>query len=210
MVAGSIGTGPPAAIHFPFKDAMMPSTTIRSVSALREHIAPGAQPRMIQFWGHRPARDGAVGKSCFSQWFEAPFQADGVRYPTAEHFMMAEKARLFADGEALSAVLGASTPAAAKAAGRTVRGFDNAAWLARRWDIVVAANWHKFSQHADLRQFLLQTGEHILVEASPVDTVWGSGLAADDPLAGDPQAWTGLNLLGFALMEVRQRLGQAQ
>ena len=46
-----------------------------------------------------------------------------------------------------------------------------------------------------------------LVEASPVDAVWGIGLAAADPGAHDPDRWRGLNLLGFALMDVRARLG---
>ena len=48
----------------------------------------------------------------------------------------------------------------------------------------------------------------MLVEASPVDAIWGIGLAASDPLAVEPATWQGLNLLGFALMEVRRRLAQ--
>jgi ribA/ribD-fused uncharacterized protein len=49
----------------------------------------------------------------------------------------------------------------------------------------------------------------VLVEASPVDSVWGIGLAADDEQAASPDRWPGLNLLGFALMEVRSRLRHA-
>ncbi|MEY2863728.1 MAG: hypothetical protein RLY58_1435, partial [Pseudomonadota bacterium] len=46
----------------------------------------------------------------------------------------------------------------------------------------------------------------VLVEASPVDQIWGIGLAADDPRAANPAQWRGLNLLGFALMHVREQL----
>ena len=62
---------------------------------------------------------------------------------------------------------------------------------------------HKFGQHPALREFLLGTGDRVLVEASPMDRVWGIGLAADDERAADPARWRGLNLLGFALMEAR-------
>jgi len=65
----------------------------------------GSLPETLLFWGHRPPRGGGVGKSCLSQWYPAPFTVDGVRYATAEHFMMAGKARLFGDGEAERLVL---------------------------------------------------------------------------------------------------------
>ena len=97
----------------------------------------------------------------------------------------------------------------AKAAGREVQAFDEEVWADKRWDIVVRANDAKFSQNAALRDFLLATGEQVLVEASPVDFVWGTGFAADSPYAEIPSEWTGMNLLGFALMEVRSRLRQA-
>ena len=132
---------------------------------------------------------------------------DGVRYATAEHWMMAGKARLFDDADALAKVLANDDPGAAKAAGRAVRGFDEARWLAHRFDLVVAGNHAKFAQHPVLERFLLSTGDQVLVEASPVDAIWGIGLAAGDPRAHDPAQWPGLNLLGFALMAVRERLG---
>jgi len=71
---------------------------------------------------------------------------------------------------------------------------------------VVAWNLAKFGQRPRLREFLLGTGDRVLVEASARDTIWGIGLAADDGRAARPEHWRGLNLLGFALMEVRHQL----
>lgn len=129
-----------------------------------------------------------------------------MEYATAEHWMMAGKARLFGDAAAERAVLAAGHPAEAKKAGRLVRGFDEALWERERFRIVVDGSVHKFAAHPELREFLLNTGESVLVEASPVDRVWGIGLAADDEAASDPERWRGPNLLGFALMAARERL----
>ena len=87
-----------------------------------------------------------------------------------------------------------------------IRNFDEAAWLSEREKIVVEGNFHKFSQNKELKKFLLQTDRRILVEASPVDVIWGVGFAADNPAILHPEKWQGLNLLGFALMEVRDKL----
>jgi ribA/ribD-fused uncharacterized protein len=124
--------------------------------------------------------------------------------------MMAAMARLSGDARAVEKILAAPHPGAAKELGRQVRGFDEQRWAEHRFDVVVAANIAKFGQHQQLRDFLVGTGSRVLVEASPRDRVWGIGLAADDERAGSPERWQGLNLLGFALMEVRHRLRAEQ
>lgn len=179
---------------------------VRSVVQLCELCDAGEQPKYMLFWGHRPPAGGGVGKNCLSQWWPAPFTVDGVIYPAAEHFMMAGKALLSGDSEVAERIVLASDPRTAKALGRQVRGFDEQLWAEQRFGIVVAGNLAKFGQHPQLGQFLLATGDRVLVEASPRDRVWGIGLAADDERAASPRTWQGLNLLGFALMEVRHRL----
>jgi ribA/ribD-fused uncharacterized protein len=179
---------------------------VRSVEQLLGQLQQGFKPEYLMFWGHQPARDGRVTPSCFSQWFPTPFEVDGVSYASAEHFMMAGKARLFDDAQTLERILVAATPADAKQLGRQVQGFDGAQWDAASFDIVVRGNLAKFSQHPALGEFLLATGEQVLVEASPVDRIWGIGLAAEDKKASQPEKWRGLNLLGFALMQVRSAL----
>ena len=92
------------------------------------------------------------------------------------------------------------TAGEAKALGREVRGFDEDTWVKNRFGIVVAGNLLKFQQNKGLGMFLLGTNERVLVEASPVDTIWGVGLAADNKSIENPNLWRGLNLLGFALI----------
>ncbi|MFI8522083.1 NADAR family protein [Streptomyces sp. NPDC085481] len=173
---------------------------------LKEQVRRGERIKWLHFWGHRPHPDGRLSASCLSQWWPSPFVVEGVRYATAEHWMMAEKARLFGDAEAERAALEAGSPAAAKKAGRLVRGFDDAVWERERFGIVVRGSVHKFASDDALRGFLAGTGSRVLVEASPLDRIWGIGLAADDPRAKDPDRWRGLNLLGFALMGARAEL----
>jgi ribA/ribD-fused uncharacterized protein len=158
------------------------------------------------FWGHQPSKDGSITKSCFSQWWVAPFEVEGITYKTAEHWMMAGKAKLFGDTEALQKIVAMVTPAEAKKGGRQVRNFDPAAWDKHKYELVAVGNLHKFRQHPALKEFLLSTGDQVLVEASPRDKIWGIGVGGENPAAKDPKLWEGENLLGFALMEVREKL----
>jgi len=175
---------------------------IRNKEQLAEHINKGNKVKYILFWGHQASPNG-ISKSCFSQWYESTFIVDGIEYKTAEHFMMAEKARLFGDEASATNAVNAKTPGEAKQVGRSVKNFNESIWLKDRFNIVVNANYHKFSQNEALENFLLSTKERILVEASPVDKIWGIGLAAENSACENPNLWKGLNLLGFALMEVR-------
>ena len=159
------------------------------------------------FYGHTPRADGAVSDAVFSQWWAGtPFRVDGVLYATAEHWMMAGKARLFGDAAALEAILAAATPSEAKALGRSVQGFDEGAWKAAREQLVTRGNVHKFGADPALGAHLLATGESILVEAAPRDTIWGIGLGAQHADAQHPARWRGSNLLGFALVRARDEL----
>lgn len=184
---------------------MLPHET-RTLDQLIASIDAGNHPKYVFFWGHTPKGDGGFGPWWFSQWFPSPFEVDGVRYATAEHWMMAEKARLFGDAEHEALILDASSPGQAKKLGRAVRGFDQAAWEAARFEIVVRGNVYKFGADEDRRAYLLGTRKRVLVEAAPRDRIWGIGLGAERARDTHPSKWRGRNLLGFALMEARDRL----
>ncbi len=124
--------------------------------------------------------------------------------------MMAEKARLFGDVANEQKILAATRPKEQKALGRKVKPFDRGTWEKHRLDIVIRGNLAKFSQNPEMLQVLLDTGDRELVEASPLDEIWGVGMRADNPHIVDKSQWKGLNLLGVALMEVRKRLLAAQ
>lgn len=160
--------------------------------------------KFLFFWGHTVKDE--ITKSCFSQWFSRSFEENGIVYKTAEHYMMAGKARLFNDPETLEKILQAASPNQAKTLGRKVKNFDAKVWDMHKYQIVKQANLLKFSQNKKFKDFLLSTNDKILVEASPYDTIWGIGMLESDSRAENPLLWNGENLLGFALMEVRDEL----
>ncbi|PQA94734.1 hypothetical protein B0A69_09810 [Chryseobacterium shigense] len=161
-------------------------------------------PEFLFFWGHT-VKD-QITKSCFSQWFPLQFEENGSIYKTAEHYMMAGKAKLFNDQDILEKIVKTETPDKAKSLGRKVKNFDPKLWDAHKYEIVKNANLLKFSQNSKFKDFLLSTDDKVLIEASPYDRIWGIGMLETDSRAKDPALWNGENLLGFALMEVRDEL----
>src|SRR5262250_248775 len=133
----------------------MQAENIRNRENLLRAVRSGLRPKYLFFWGHKPLPNGEIGKPCFSQWWPAPFSVNGTTYPTAEHFMMAEKARLFGDETTRAQILKAGSPKAAKQLGRQVKGFKESVWIEARIQIVVAGNLAKFGQNHELGAFLL-------------------------------------------------------
>ena len=173
---------------------------------IEELISSNLEKKYIFFWGHQPSKDGSITSSCFSQWWMSSFIAEGIEYKTAEHWMMAKKAELFNDLETKGKILASKSPMEAKKLGREVKNYVDEIWLCNRYNIVKKGNYFKFSQNNDLKEFLIKTENRVIVEASPLDPIWGIGMAADQEDILKPEKWKGLNLLGFALMEVRDTL----
>lgn len=165
----------------------------------------GTQFEYLFFWGHTEKGD-QVSRACLSQWYPCKFVINGLEYNCAEQFMMAEKARLFGDDEVLEKIMASSEQKMIKALGRQVHGFDTNKWNRAKRNIVIRGNIAKFTQNSKLKDYLLSTGDKILVEASPYDKVWGIGMRASDKRAANPIQWNGENLLGFSLMVVRDNL----
>ena len=129
-----------------------------TIKNIKERYDAEDRLKYIFFWGHRPRKDGQISQSCFSQWWEEAFVVDGKTYKSAEHWMMAGKAKLFGDEEMLQKIIDCRTPAEAKKLGRKVRNFDNDVWLKNRYEIVLDGNKHKFSQSEPSKGFFAQYG----------------------------------------------------
>lgn len=173
---------------------------------ITKRFQDGEQLKFLFFWGHQPNKDGSIGKGCFSQWWESSFEINNITYKTAEHYMMAEKAKLFGDNEIFDEIIKTNDPHAAKKLGRKVKNFIPKIWDEKKYEIVKRGNMAKFSQNNDLKTYLLNTKQRIIVEASPVDRIWGIGMSQDNVRINNPMHWKGDNLLGYALMEVRDAL----
>lgn len=142
----------------------------------------------------------------FSQWYKASFKApDGREFCCCEQYMMAAKALAFHDDEALKEIMATKNPRKQKEIGRKINGFDPGKWDAVKNLVVFYGNYLKFSQNEDLWKILDGTGDKVIAEAAPWDSIWGIGMQVEDPMILDSSIW-GENLLGRALMEVRKAL----
>lgn len=177
-----------------------------SIEQIRTAVSEGKRPEYILFWKPELSHDESITKSCLGQWWKSDFWSVAHTYCCMEQFMMAKKAELFGDEEIREQILQCSDPRQMKALGRKVGNFDETVWDKVKYSIVLNGNYLKFTQNSGLRKYLLSTGDSVLVEASPYDSIWGIKMGQTNENALNPLKWGGQNLLGFALMEVRDEI----
>lgn len=141
-----------------------------------------------------------------SNWYLSSFTVDGITYSSMEQYMMYQKAVCFHDSAIAKQILATNDVAQIKAYGRLVKDYNDNHWNGVRQIIIYEGLYAKFSQNPDLKQQLLQTGHSLLAECAVRDQIWGIGLSMHDPDRLDRNKWKGQNLLGYALMMVRQKL----
>ena len=166
----------------------------------------GEGEKFVMFWRSRPHPDGKLAEECLSPWFERKFQADGVTYSLVEQYIVAQKAMLFGDRANLRKIRVNTDPKDLRVISLRIQGVDNAVWQEFSHSISCTGNFLKFSQHPDMKAYLLSTGDATLAEASPYDRTGGIGLDRLDEDATHPERWLGRNLFGYALMQVREKL----
>lgn len=149
----------------------------------------------IYFWG-----------SELSNWYDCQFTYKGHIFYNSEQAFMWEKAKFFNDEETAEKILNEPNPRKNKQLGREVKNFNGDVWLKEGYRVMVDVNLSKWSSNKYLKDLLLSTENKIIVEASPLDVIWGIGLHWEDDLVLDSSNWKGLNLLGESLMEVRKKL----
>jgi hypothetical protein len=151
--------------------------------------------------------NGVYFKSGYlSQWHIVEFNINNKIYNCCEQFMMEQKALLFSDYETADLIMKSAEPKEQKKLGRTVKNFNESKWNNVADGIVYNANLAKFSQNLELKNKLLLTGEKLIVECSPYDSIWGNGLNITDTLNTNINEWKGTNRLGLAIMRVRATL----
>lgn len=128
----------------------------------------------------------------FSNFAPFPITLDGTRWPTTEHYFQAQK---FDNPEYREKIRSENSPMQAARLGRDRKQKLRRDWESVKVGIMRAAVLAKFTQHAELRDLLLSTGNAKIVEHTENDDYWGDG--------GDG---TGKNMLGRILMDVRDQL----
>lgn len=141
-----------------------------------------------------------------SNWYPSCFTVDGTMFTSMEQYMMYNKAVCFHDIDVANQILETDDVAEIKSLGRLVKGYDDNHWNGVRQISVYEGLCAKFDQNENLKQQLLGTGRAILAECAVRDRIWGIGLSMHDPDRLDRSKWKGQNLLGYALMMVREKL----
>lgn len=151
---------------------------------------------------HNPEEENGY----LSNWYLSDFTIDGTTFSSMEQFMMFRKALYFNDQETAKKILDTKDVAAIKALGRSVTDYNDIDWNGVRQIIVYEGLCAKFMQNELLKAKLKATGNTLLAECAVKDCIWGIGLSMKDPLRFDQTKWKGQNLLGYALMMVREKL----
>lgn len=138
-----------------------------------------------------------------SNWYLSDFVYGGLSFSSMEQYMMYQKAICFHDEEVASQIKGTKDVSKIKALGRMVSRYDEHTWNGMRQIIVYEGLKAKFAQNETLNRQLFATGDAVLAECAVKDRIWGIGLSMSDPNRLDRAKWNGHNLLGYALMLVR-------
>ena len=186
-----------------------------NINWLISAVESGEKLEYFTFWQADPGCENRI----FSQWYQQEFVVNGRTYKTAEQYMMSEKALLFGDFDAYKAIMSESDPKMCKQLGRTVKNFDSKVWDESFREIIFHGNLGKLQGDLLFVDALLSTGNAVLVEASPLDDIYGAGMSKKDLLDDNgnllvkPQNWhkkdsnkQAENNLGFVLMGVRDLL----
>lgn len=136
----------------------------------------------------------------FSNWDKSPFEIDGVKFNCGEQYMMYSKAKLFKDNKIATEILQTSNPKIQKLLGRKIQNFNSSLWDKECREIMLKGLKAKFLQNPKHLESLRKVKDTTMVEASPLDRIWGIGYDSKNALE-NINDW-GENRLGKILNQV--------
>ena len=139
--------------------------------------------KIIGFWKAKEE----YGEFC--NWYTAKFIYDGKEFKNSEQAFMYLKAKLFNDTIMMEKILLKSNPMICKNLGRAVKPFDSSIFEEHKYQFMLEVLYAKFYQNENLKIKLLNTGDALLVEASPIDKIWGIGMDVNHPDFNNPLKW---------------------
>lgn len=154
---------------------------------------------------HNPEEENGY----LSNWYLSNFIIEGMLFSSMEQYMMYKKAMCFDDKTVANKILETKDVAEIKALGRQVSNYNDSIWNGMRQILIYEGLLAKFTQNEDLKEQLLSTGDDILAECAVKDRIWGIGLSMTSPKRLNIYQWNGQNLLGYALMLVRERISKS-
>lgn len=158
----------------------------------------------IYFYGQNDIKYGYM-----SNFYKTKFtDNNGITYNCSEQYFMYQKCLYFnpTNNTLLYNIINEENPKNIKRYGRQVKNFNDKLWNEVKYDIMIKALLYKFNQNNDIKNKLLNTGNKNLYEASEFDKIWGIGFSIYMLKTGIDKNKFGHNLLGKALMHVRNIL----
>ena len=153
--------------------------------------------------------DGTVtaffsGSSPLSNFYQTDIMIDNHVYHSVEQYFQFCKAEFAEDISGMSQIKEASHPAMCKSIGNKIQ-VDWSKWLPEAKKALKKGCHAKFTQDQRSKDFLLETEDNTLVEAT-LSKTWGIGLSLGDKELFNRQKWSGQNVMGSILTEIRAEL----
>ena len=143
-----------------------------------------------------------------SNFYKTKFiDKNGIEFNCSEQYFMYNKCKTFDpdNNSLLNNILNESSPSKIKKYGRDIKNYDDKIWEEIRYEIMLEALRLKFNQNETIKKKLISTKPKLLYEASKYDKIWGIGFYDEDAIKTNTNEF-GRNLLGKALMEIRDEL----
>jgi ribA/ribD-fused uncharacterized protein len=134
-----------------------------------------------------------------------PFKIEGHVYNCPEQYYHTCKAIHFNDRETADKIKQTADPMKQLELGKSVKNYNHRSWMQKAEQVLKNANIAKYKQNNEAKRVLLATGNATLAESSP-NKDWGTGLRLHDNDATNPSVWSGKNLMGGILMDIRNSL----